>query len=650
MKEVPFLTVQPRVFANSASVEYWNFRIRIESAAGPGTRTMVDSSRPVEPWAKLVEAIASEKKTPGGGVEQLVHLWEARDKLPEIIAALVLRNLVAATLQHQGTAKARNFLEIGAKLYPSYAELHYLAGLLAIREHRFGEAFPLLERAKSLAVSFPGSGGENSYRCDWLLGVMAAKVGNDGVAFEHFLSGVKHDPLFEPSLTALLKLRLPCGLIEGNQHVFTQAARRNPDAAGRICEFLITHRAFAAARGIAQTVELDSAQRETTESQLASSAAPSRTAVRTIGIAFEGPFFEYSSIARVNREIARALLSAEEFEVRVETSTAAVHPPHLLPDGEVLIPAIHRRLHQTDLTVRHQWPPDFRRPVTGKLAVILPWEYGGVPRVWIEQIRQNVDELWVPSNFVRGVFIRNGLDPDRVTVIPNGYDPEVFKPEGPSLRPQGSRDFVFLFVGGAIRRKGIDLLFHAYQAAFSINQSVSLILLISGSTGAYQRNSWLADIRAATNSSMFPHFHAIVETIDDAVLSSLYRGCDAFVLPYRGEGFGMPLLEAMACGKAVITTAEGPAKDFCNESSAYLVPASEEMVSDTPPPLGPMVADFTWFEPNFTELVRSLRRVHQNRSEAVAKGQAAANATRHLTWEHVTSQYAGRIRRLCASQ
>jgi glycosyltransferase involved in cell wall biosynthesis len=648
--EVPFLTIQPRIFTGAASTDYWSFGIRFESSATSALRNLVNLSRSPEPWARLLDAVSAEETTPGSGIEPLLRLWEIHDKLRDVIGALVSRNLVVAMLQHKKNANARQFLEAGTKSYPNYPELLYLAALLAVREHRFGEALPLLERAKSLPASFPGSGGENSYRCDWLLGVVAAEVGNEGVAFEHFLSGVKHKPFFEPSLTALLKLRLPYVLIEGNQHVFTEAARRNPEEAARIFEYLITHRAFAAARVIVQTVQLDPAQRESMESQLASLASPVRTAARTVGIAFEGPFFEYSSLARVNREIARALLSAEEFDVRVETSAPAVHPPHLLPDGNVLIPAIHRRLHQTDLTIRHHWPPNFRRPPTGKLAVILPWEYGGVPRVWIEQINQNVDELWVPSNFVREVLVRNGVQAERVIVVPNGFDPKIFRPEGSTFRPQGSRKFIFLFVGGAIPRKGIDLLLEAYDSAFKASQDVTLVLLVSDGAGAYQHNSRLAEIKAAATDPRRSFILPIFELLADSALAELYRGADVLVLPYRGEGFGMPLLEAMACGKPVITTAEGPSKDFCDDTNSYLVPATTQPVSDKPPPVGPMASPFAWYEPSLTQLVKTLRHLYKNPAEAAVKGRAAARSTRHLTWQRATDTYVARVRHLWKSQ
>jgi glycosyltransferase involved in cell wall biosynthesis len=659
--DVPFLTVQPRIFTEAASVDYRNFRIRIESEATPDIKLMVGANRSLEPWAMLVEAISSERAMRGSGAGPLLSLWESREKLPDIIGALALRNLAAVMLLHQEAGNAQKFLQAGVKLYPTYAELHYLLALLAIREQRFGDALPLLERAKSCGVTYPGSGGENTYRCDWLLGVLAAQVSNGRVALERLLTGVKQSPLFEPALTELLKLDLPRSVIESLEHVFARVARQNPHVAPKIFEYLLGHRSFEPARRIARASTVSDVILEDLENRLETAIAGGGGLAQVSGIApsysphskpahgvvFEGPFLEHSSLARVNREVARGLQASNSFEVSIEPSSPSGHPARFLSNGSSVTEYLHKHLQRIDLTVRHQWPPDFRRPPTGKLAVILPWEYGAVPQVWIEQIERNVDELWVPSNFVRGVFVRNGVESKRVVVIPNGYDPAIFNRNGRSLRPQGSRDCIFLFVGGAIERKGVDLLLDAMRSAFTPTANVTLALLISGSSVAYQHNSLIAEIRAAASDPTLPHILPIFETVDDMTLAELYRAASALVLPYRGEGFGMPLLEAMACAKPVITTREGPATDFCDESNSYLIPATEAPVPDQPPPLGPMVGDFTWFEPDFAELVRILGRVYEDRIEAAEKGLAAAQAIRNLTWENVANQYAARIRNLC---
>src|SRR5204862_7440612 len=61
--------------------------------------------------------------------------------------------------------------------------------------------------------------------------------------------------------------------------------------------------------------------------------------------------------------------------------------------------------------------------------------------------------------------------------------------------------------------------------------------------------------------------------LGDEEVPALYRACDCLVAPYRGEGFGLPICEAMSCGLPVIVTAYGAALDFCDEGNAYLVPA-----------------------------------------------------------------------------
>ena len=156
----------------------------------------------------------------------------------------------------------------------------------------------------------------------------------------------------------------------------------------------------------------------------------------------------------------------------------------------------------------------------------------------------------------------------------------------------------------------------------------------------------MQQIQDAANDPHSPHIQPLLDSLDDATLAALYRGCDAFVLPYRGEGFGMPLLEAMACGKPAITTAQGPSQDFCSEKTAYLIPAREEEVPDDPPPLGELVGNFTWFEPDFGELVRTLRHVYEHREEATQRGRAAAKRVREeFVWSRIMPHYADRIPR-----
>ena len=217
-------------------------------------------------------------------------------------------------------------------------------------------------------------------------------------------------------------------------------------------------------------------------------------------------------------------------------------------------------VHTADVEVRHQWPPDLRPAPAGRLAVIQPWEFGAIPTDWLDPIARNVDELWVPSDYVRAMYLEAGVDPDRVVTIPNGVDLEVFTPDGPERAlPDAGEGTRFLFVGGLIGRKGADVLFDAWLTAFADRDDVTLVLKDFGADGIYRAP---AASRSVSTSPPVrcPHRPDRRRALHRGA-GSLYRACDVLVHPYRGEGFAMPVLEAMACGLPVIVTNGGPTDD-----------------------------------------------------------------------------------------
>ena len=361
------------------------------------------------------------------------------------------------------------------------------------------------------------------------------------------------------------------------------------------------------------------------------------------GIVLTGPFLVHSSVARINRALAAALLSCPDADVGLKPHGIATKHPRSLSHGEAIRTAFHRRPRHLDLTIRHHWPHDFSRPRAGRLAVILPWEYGAVPRRWVERIQQDVDELWVPSGYVRDIFQSCGVDRERIVVIPNGVDTNVFRPEGESWRPAQARGFVFLFVGGVILRKGADLVLEAYRWAFRERDDVTLVFKDIGSNSYYRSQTLLPQVRQIAQKKG-ARVLLLTEELEDRKLAALYRGCDMLVAPYRGEGFCLPLAEAMACGKPVITTAEGPSQEFCTSECAYLIPARTVPLPDVPHGFGELAGKFTWFEPDLEKLAHWLRHIYEHREDAALRGARGVDRIRPaLDWTTVTAKYLERV-------
>lgn len=352
---------------------------------------------------------------------------------------------------------------------------------------------------------------------------------------------------------------------------------------------------------------------------------------------WQGGLFVHHSLALVNRELCLQLL-----EKGYTVSFESIVPDQFEPgDDPRLIRLTSIRnlpIKQPDVTIRHFWPPDFSRPVSGKLVVIQPWEYGSIPAAWVGQINRNVDQLWVPSHFVRNCYLKGGIEAARVQVVPNGVAVERFNPQAAPLVLSTSKTFRFLFVGGTIHRKGIDLLLAAYAAAFTKDDNVCLVIKEMGGTGIYQGQTAQEMIAAFQQVALHPELLYLQDDVSDAQMPSLYRACHCLVHPYRGEGFGLPIAEAMACGLAPIVTGYGAALDFCPPEIAWLIPAVERRLPEKRISNLETI-DYPWLaEPDLDTLTGLLQHAYGNQKEVVNRGRAAAEHIRErFSWQQAAA-------------
>ncbi|HLP75745.1 MAG TPA: glycosyltransferase, partial [Candidatus Paceibacterota bacterium] len=153
-------------------------------------------------------------------------------------------------------------------------------------------------------------------------------------------------------------------------------------------------------------------------------ARPSGSA--TPSIVWEGSFLDFGSLSHINRELTARISP---------TVKLACVGPNALPKNakaDVTMQGCAKNLvskapGKAAVTVRHQWPPNWSKPASGKLVIIQPWEYGALPKDWVEA-SGNVDEFWVPSQLVRAMYVDSGIAPEKVRVMPNGVDTKKFRP------------------------------------------------------------------------------------------------------------------------------------------------------------------------------------------------------------------------------
>lgn len=385
-----------------------------------------------------------------------------------------------------------------------------------------------------------------------------------------------------------------------------------------------------------------------------------------VRVKWEGEFFARHSFGHVNRELSLALLETNQVELSLTPTTK----PWFGAEEDPRFGRLEERFFTplsgaAQVQVRHAFPPRLETPPDdGHLVLMQPWEYGYLPATWVEPIRRHVREVWCISHYVRDIFARSGIPEDRLQMLPLGVNSAVLHPNAlpyqftdepgsAALRDQPDKaarePFVFLFVGGTLERKGIDILLAAYLRAFSAHDEVCLVIKDTGTKTVYAGQNAREQILSLIGDSTRPRLVYIEDELSDHQLAGVFTACDCYVHPYRGEGFCLPVLEAMACGLPAIVPAGGPTDDFVDESVGWRVAAEQKPYSLGPHGRG-RIGHFdcvgpTWvLEVVVDDLARQMRHVVAQRDEVQRKGKRAAQRVKDgWTWQHTAQTAIDRL-------
>jgi glycosyltransferase involved in cell wall biosynthesis len=374
--------------------------------------------------------------------------------------------------------------------------------------------------------------------------------------------------------------------------------------------------------------------------------APPTVPARRHRIVWEGSIRSLHSFAHVNREICTRLVArGHDVILHPIERTGSAGALRLSSD---LGACVHKAPNgPIDVWVRHRWPPDLTVPRHGRFVLMQPWEYGSLPTAWVTAAREHAAEVWAYSRAMQKCYIAAGVAPDRVPIVPLGVDSIAFHPRVPPLPLPTRKSFRFLFVGGTIHRKGFDLLLAAYRRGFSASDDVCLVVHDIGGNSFYSNQKSDEVVAAFRAHNGAPELLFLTEPLPPDQLPGLYTACDCLVLPFRGEGFGLPIAEAMACGRPVVVTDDSPARDYTDHSTGYLIPAVRRELAVNRIDSFETIARPWLLEPDLDYLTKTLQTVAHDTKTAREKGRAAAERIHSgWTWEHTVRAVEERLERI----
>ncbi|AFY30858.1 glycosyltransferase family 4 protein [Calothrix sp. PCC 7507] len=217
------------------------------------------------------------------------------------------------------------------------------------------------------------------------------------------------------------------------------------------------------------------------------------------------------------------------------------------------------------------------------------------------------DHIFVASSITQQSLLQEGVSPDKITVIPYGAPIDYFQPQ-----PKLDQTFRALFVGRVGPRKGVHYLIKAWQE-LQIPQAELMLVGLNEFP-----ESWLAKL---------PDTVRYIPSVPHATLNQYYSNANVFVFPSLVEGFGLVLLEAMACGIPVITTPNTAGPDIITDGvEGFIVPIRDSEA-----------------------LKEKLEWCDRHPGELAQMGRAARHKAEQLTWEVYQQNLATQVRRCLAA-
>jgi alpha-maltose-1-phosphate synthase len=227
--------------------------------------------------------------------------------------------------------------------------------------------------------------------------------------------------------------------------------------------------------------------------------------------------------------------------------------------------------------------------------ILHPQQHGVQPVPWLvadgyianyREVLNALPLILVTSNWVKEVYVRDGINGDHIEVLPVGCDTDLFRPydkNDPKLTSVretlgiSPEQLVILTVGGDAASKGAQEVLHALAMMDSNGPTWKYICKVWPQSRTKLQN--LFDLEMITQLGIEKNVSYVTNTTSRNLMPYLIGACDIYAAPSRLEGFGMAQVEANACAKPVIgIKAMGMLDTMIHGETAFLANVAQEIV------------------------------------------------------------------------
>ncbi|WP_226618529.1 glycosyltransferase [Cytobacillus firmus] len=285
------------------------------------------------------------------------------------------------------------------------------------------------------------------------------------------------------------------------------------------------------------------------------------------------------------------------------------------------------------------------RKIYERILLNTVWETAGIPGSWLPVINA-CDGICVPCSQNVDGLKKSGVKTPAF-LVPHGADTQTFNPENKKFTfKEAKNKFVFVSIFDFQHRKNPETLLKAYWSEFTSRDNVLMIIKTYGSSRRKIVNSISNYKRRLGFTGGTAPLRVLTGILPEEQLKGLYTLGNAFILPTRGEGVGLPYMEALSSGIPVIATGWGGQMDFLNEQNSFLI---DYKLEDPRKSMygGSAISrqyhrlfgqgDQLWAEADFDDTKRQMRLAYENPLLCKQKGNKGRLDMLNLTWDKAGS-------------
>jgi len=370
-------------------------------------------------------------------------------------------------------------------------------------------------------------------------------------------------------------------------------------------------------------------------------------------VVWRGIVHDSTGYSRASREYLLSLDRAG-VDVKVEPMNFGSPPTELSTEQANRISELIQKPYATDkkkVLIYHAQPSginvEAERSQYDYVIINTVWETTRIPASWFPGANL-CDAIIVPSEQNVQALRDSGVTAP-IYKVPHGADFERFNPNNaPFHLPQLEDRFAFLSIFQWQHRKAPDMLLKAFWSEFTAEEKVILVMKTYWGHARHSGRvirSRIFDYKEQLGFTNTAPLYLTTSPFSDDQLKGLYTMADVFVLPSRGEGVGLPYIEALCSGIPVIATGWGGQTDFLTDQNSLLINYTLESTRYHQHTLAPdfhdlFTADMQWAEPNIDSLRKAMRWFYEHRFTAPKVfGRLGREDMMEMSWDNAGQRF-----------